>query len=235
MGIRIKQGSPYQQTLVSMLHKRDAHTKGNMNMRGSALCLFTAGLLLVASNGASAQAISTPLPTQAPLVQGSCCTWTSTGKKNQDDVASFPSSTQAEHMEIYFFKHEFGSIMVRIPASVRIKDHSRDPFKQLRKNKIQVTLTFDNAIPDTQNWGVVEYPKDATLPALTPEDRSAKLYQTILQSKQLTVSYLDADGKTVTAVFDLSGMKLQMDAHNEKVHHFGFKDGVELLGAVAPL
>lgn len=198
--------------------------------------LLVAVVLIVASEEvASAQAISTPSPTEASLVQSSTCAWTSTGKKNQDDVASFPSSTQVEHMEIYFFKHEFGPIMVRIPASVAIKDHSKDPFKQLKKNKIEVTLAFDSESPITQTWGVVEYPKDAALPALTPEDRSPKLYQKALKSKQLTLSYPDDAGKIVTVIFDLSSMKSQMDAHNEKVHHFGFKDGVELLGAVAPL
>jgi hypothetical protein len=206
-----------------------------MNPHRLALHLFASGVLLIASKGASAQAISTSSPAPTSQVQSSVCTWASTGKKNQDDVASFPSSTQTEHMEIYFFKHEFGSIMVRIPASVAIKDHSKDPFKQLRKNKIEVTLAFDSETPITQTWGVVEYPKDAALPTLTPEDRSPKLYQKALKSKQLTLSYPDVTGKTVTVIFDLSSMKPQMDAHNEKVHHFGFKDGVELLGAVAPL
>jgi len=203
-----------------------------MNTHRPALYLLAAGVLLVASKWASAQAISTPSPTEASQVQGSACAWTSTGKKNQDDIASFPSATQAEHMEIYFFKHEFGSIMVRIPPSVAIKDHSKDPFKQLKKNKIEVTLTFDSETPITQTWGVVEYPKDATLPALTPEDRSAKLYQKALKSKQLTISYPDVTGKTMTVIFDLSGLKPQMDAHNEKVHHFGLMDGIGLLGGL---
>jgi hypothetical protein len=58
----------------------------------------------------------------------------------------------------------------------------------------------------------VEYPKEAVLPALAPEDRSPKLYQKTIESRKLTISYPDATGKTTTVVFDLSAIKSEMDA-----------------------
>jgi hypothetical protein len=195
------------------------------------LRLLIAGALLADLVVASAQ--STPSPAQTPQVQSSACEWTFSGKHDQDEVAIFPSSSNTEHLEIYFFKHEFGSMAVRVPASVAMKSHSKDPSTQLKKNKIKVVVTFDGAAPMTQEWGAVDYPKGAISPMLTPQDRSPKLYQKALESKQLTISYPDISGNIVTVVFDLSALKPQMDAHKEHVHHFGAMDAVELLGGLS--
>ncbi|MGD0443113.1 MAG: hypothetical protein ABSA39_04170 [Edaphobacter sp.] len=189
--------------------------------------------LLATSAVALAQDASSPTPAPTTVQQNTAYDWVASGKKNEDDIAKIASTTQNEHLEIYFFKHEFGSLMVRIPATVAIKEHSKDPFKQMKKNKIEVQVALDDAAPVSQTWAVVEYPKEAVLPALAPEDRSPKLYQKALESKKLTISYPDATGNTKTVVFDLSAMKSQMDAHKEKVHHFGVKDGLGILGAMA--
>jgi hypothetical protein len=200
-----------------------------MNQYRSVQYCLAAGLLLAAFAGAFAQDATSPAPT--PSMQNAAYDWSASGKK--DDIAKIASATQNEHIEIYFFKHEFGSLMIRIPATVKINVHGKDPFKQMKKYKIEVQVAFDDAAPVSQTWAVVEYPKEAVLPALTPEDRSSKLYQKALESKKLTISYPDATGETTTVVFDLSDMKLEMDAHKEKVHHFGAKDGLGILGAVA--
>jgi hypothetical protein len=188
--------------------------------------------LLATSAVAFAQDASSSTSTPT-TIQNTAYAWVSSGKKNEDDIAKIASTTQNEHLEIYFFKHEFGSLMVRIPATVAIKEHSKDPFKQMKKNKLEVQVAFDDAAPVSQTWAVVEQPKDALLPALAPEDRSPKLYQKAVESRKLTISYPDATGKTTTVVFDLSAMKSEMDAHKEKVHHFGVKDGLGILGAAA--
>jgi hypothetical protein len=201
----------------------------------SALTLCACALIttVAGANPSAYNQQDSPSSNGQPQAQSVSYTWTASGKKNQDDTVSIASTTQAEHLEIYFFKHEFGSMMVRIPATVEIKDHSKDAFKQMRKNKIAVTLAFDSEAPISQTWGVVEYPKEATLPALAPEDRSPKLYLKFLKSKTVTLSYPDVNGKTATVIFDLSDMKTQMTAHKEDVHHFGAKDALGILGAAA--
>lgn len=89
-----------------------------------------------------------------------------------------------------------------------VKNHSKNYLKQMKKNKMKVELSFDNQAPVTKTWAVItEYPKGAALPALTPEDISPKLYEKLLKSNQLSMSYPDATGKILTAVFDVSGTK----------------------------
>lgn len=208
------------------------NTRSHGNMYKLTAYLLAAGLTLAASTAVFAQD-APPVPATQVQTQDSAWAWASTDKKGRDDVAMYPSTTGAEHLEIYFNNHEFGRMMVRIPASVQIKDHSKSPYKQVQKNKIEVTLTFDGDAPVSQAWGVVEFPPDAALPAITPQNADAKLYLKALQSKKLTLSYPDVNGNTLTVVFDLSGMKTQMDAHNEKIHHFGVKDGLGILAAAA--
>lgn len=162
-------------------------------------------------------------------IQSSAYDWVATGKNNRDEVAHLQSTTQAEHMEIHFFNHEFGSVVVCVPGTVQVKDHSKNAFTQLKKNKIDVTLTFNNEAPVIQAWGILDFPKENSLPMLTPQDRSPKFYQKALKSKKLVMSYPDANGNVTTVSFDLSAMQSQMDEHKEHIHHFGFKDAATIL------
>jgi hypothetical protein len=160
--------------------------------------------------------------------------WSASGKHNESDLAQCPSATGNEQLELRFYKHEFGNMSVSLPEPRELKSHSKSLATEMAKNKVSVTLIFDDAAPVTETWAILEDP-DSGKQLLTPRDKQTKVYELVLKSKRLTISYPDKEGKPVTTVFDVSAMPSQVRAHNEKIHHFGLKDSLELGLSLAPI
>jgi type II secretory pathway component GspD/PulD (secretin) len=160
--------------------------------------------------------------------------WSASGKHNESDLAQCSSATGGEQLELRFYKHEFGNISVLLPEPRELKSHSKSLATEMAKNKVSVTLTFDDAAPVTETWAILQDP-DSSEQLLTPREKQTKLYELVLKSKKLSISYPDKDGKPVTTIFDVSAMPEQVQAHNEKIHHWGLKDSLELGLSLAPI
>ena len=161
-------------------------------------------------------------------------TWSASGKHNESDLAQCASITGSEQLELRFYKHEFGNLSVSLPEPRELKSHSKSLATEMAKNKVTVTLTFDDAAPVTGTWAILQDP-DSTKQLLTPREKQTKVYELVVKCKKLSISYPDKDGKPVTTVFDVSAMPSQVQAHNEKIHHWGLKDSLELGLSLAPI
>jgi hypothetical protein len=149
-------------------------------------------------------------------------TWSASGKHNETDLAQCPSVTGRERLELRFYKHEFGNIAVSLPESRDLKSY-KSLTSQLSQNKVSVTLIFDGGPPVSETWAILQDP-DSGKQLLAPRANYTKLYEQVLKSKQIAVSYPDKDGKLIESVFDVSATPAQVKAHNEKIHHVGVMD-----------
>jgi hypothetical protein len=136
--------------------------------------------------------------------------------------AQCPSVTGLERLELRFYKHEFGNIAVSLPESRDLKSY-KSLASQLSQNKVSVTLAFDGAPPVSETWAILQDP-DSGKQLLAPRANYTKLYEQVLKSKRIAVSYPDKDGKLIESVFDVSATPAQVKAHNEKIHHLGVMD-----------
>jgi hypothetical protein len=150
------------------------------------------------------------------------CTWSASGKHNETDLAQCPSVTGREQLELRFYKHEFGNIMVSLPESRDLKSY-KSLSSQMSQNKVSVTLTLDAAIPVSETWAILQDP-DSKKQLLAPRGDYTKLYEKVLKSKRIAISYPDKDGKLIESVFDVSATPAQVKEHNEKIHHLGVMD-----------
>jgi hypothetical protein len=161
-------------------------------------------------------------------------TWSASGKHNESELAQCPSITGSEQIELRFYKHEFGNLSVSLPEPRELKSHNKSLATEMAKNKVTVTLTFDDAAPVTETWAILQDP-DSAKQLLTPREKQTKVYELVLKSKKLAISYPNKDGMPVTTVFDVTAMPSQVQAHNEKIHHWGLKDSLELGLSLAPI
>ncbi len=148
--------------------------------------------------------------------------WSMSGKHNESDLAQCPSVTGSERLELRFYKHEFGNIAVSLPESRDLKSY-KSLASQLSQNKVSVTLTFDGGTPVSETWAIIQDP-DSGKQLLVPRANYTKLYEQVLKSKRIAVSYPDKNGKLIESVFDVSATPAQVKAHNEKIHHLGVMD-----------
>jgi hypothetical protein len=139
--------------------------------------------------------------------------WSYNDNKQKDGVAKLAPLSGQDHFEIFFFKHEIGSMMIRVSEPIKSKH-------------VLVKFWFDDAKPNEEKWRIVKYPKNEAVPLLDWQDHSVKLFQEAMKHKTLTVSFRDDSGTTVTNVFDLSEMQEQMDDHHVHAHKFGVRDGL---------
>ena len=200
-------------------------------------CLFIT--LLSSGNGAlvtygqqpSAEQRSAVSPSLATNPINDYWTWTASGKHSESDLAQCLSLGGNEQLELRFYKHEFGNISVRLQdQSMDLKSHSKSLRDQMTKNQVPVTLAFDDEAPLTEIWAIVQDP-DSGMQLLTPRGKYIRIYELVLKSKRFSVSYPDKSGNPVAAVFDVSTTPMQVRAHNEKTHHSGMKDALEIGGA----
>jgi hypothetical protein len=151
--------------------------------------------------------------------------WSWTTPEKHDDVAVLASTNGLEKIEIHFHKHEFVEMLIRVPGGVAIKDPKKGVMRQLGQNKVAVTLVADHGKPISKEWGAAQDSESSPL-RLEPKDLSDKPFNLALHAQQLTFSYLDESGNSVTAVFDVSQMEAQMKSHKAHTHHFGVMDVV---------
>ena len=152
-----------------------------------------------------------------------CWKWTSTGKNGEVETASCTSQDGAEQLEVVFSKHEFSYMVIRVPAPLPIKDPQKGWLRQVGQNKVPLTIVFGDEPPVSETWGSAQQ-SDNPLPLLCPMNLSSKPFGKALRSNKMSVSYADASGKTVNAVFDLGGMREQIKEHHEKTGNFGLSD-----------
>ena len=87
-------------------------------------------------------------------------------------------------------------------------------------------LTFDQDVPVTQSWGIANHADYIRKMIIAPRERDKKLLKKILESKQLTISFQDSAGHTVSRSFDLTDLRGQMGSHKEHIDKFNVVDWI---------
>lgn len=214
-----------------MLEQRTAHAK--TNLKGETMNRFSFVALVVAL-------LATPIFSQEPSTAPSgsptpTWKWTSSGKEVH---ASLTSESGNETIDLKFFKHELDAFRVVAPdhsialkVTGNVQRNVRKELKELRKNKLPVTLTYDDGASVSKTWGVIVV--DDTL-AVAPRNDDAKEFSRAMKSKKFTISYTDITGAVVTGVFNIGDIREQMKAHDVKIHKFGFGDALGLAAGAIP-
>ncbi|MGA7156566.1 MAG: hypothetical protein WBY53_06955 [Acidobacteriaceae bacterium] len=138
--------------------------------------------------------------------------------------AELTASDGSAHLNLFLYKGHFGSFSITVPGPLEMKDHSKAVANQMRHNKIQVQLCFDNQKQIPASFFVTRLPWDEATPVIFQNDHGIALYNQSLLSKTLSISLVDDSDKTYVAHFDLSSMPAEMAAHNvafKKEHHAG--------------
>jgi hypothetical protein len=170
---------------------------------------------------ASAQATDTNGP----------CKWSASGKHSESDLAQCLASSGSEQLELRFYKHEFDSVAVWLPETRELNGQRKSLAEQEAKNQETVTLSLDDVAPVIETWAIVQDPSNNLQYLLPKQGNYSRIYKLLLACKKFTITYPDKSGKPIIAVFDVSAVAAQVDIHNEKMHHSGLKDALEVGGA----
>jgi hypothetical protein len=205
-----------------------------MNLKGEIMNRFSFVTLLVAlfaTSTLSQEPATAPTVPPAPTWK-----WTSSGKEAH---ASLKSESGNETIDLAFFKHELDTFRVLAPDhSIAMKvvgnaqGNVHKELKELKENKLPVTLTYDDGTSASKTWGVIVV--DDNL-AVAPRNDDVKEFSRAMKSKKFTISYTDVTGAVVTGIFNIGDIREQMKAHGVKIHKFGFGDALSLAAGAIPV
>jgi hypothetical protein len=137
------------------------------------------------------------------------------------EMANCAPAKGKDSLSFEFTDHEYTWSMIEITEPVNIKNPNKGWLRQLGENKVDVTLAFDQEAPITESWGIANHADYIRQTIIAPRERDDKLLKKILTSKQLTITFQDSEGHSVSNSYDLSGLREQMSAHKEHVNKFG--------------
>jgi Sel1 repeat len=225
------QAEIWRQKAAEKSHAHDVNNTGSLPKEGQGAAQTyerAANGVAVPQQPAQPAAPQQPAQTAQPAQPTPAWEWKS---YRRADYAVLKSESGNLTIILHFFKHEFDTFTVGVPdGSVAIK--VKGSFEKERtKNKLPVTLIYDDGISVSKTWGAVQY-SDAL--EIVPKDYMDKEFKLVMKSKKFTVSYTDAMGAVVTGVFNIGDISEQMKTHGVHFHKFGFGDALTIVEIVGP-